>query len=737
MAVGKKKKEKDVPIPESETSRALAEPDGETVENWADRPDSEAYQAAAKLYDKIQKCFDNKEEQVDKCIEYWNVYRCQLDANQQYNGNTATYVPAVRDAINKRIKRTLRQLFPVNHRHVSAVGPTGEAPWQNLSIAEHYIRQTKLKSIVRSDLIAGDVTGQWCLYIDWFKAYRDVRRIVKSPKLDMVSDDAAKEAVNEDIFDEEEEFLEDEEVITEGPDIVNVAVEDLVIYPPTCTDPKKARATGLKLRMEKEDIQRMIDEGVFVGVNAKDMVDKLGQPDGGREKVNPAKKRTQDAGVKTEGTLKYALIYEVETKLKLDKDYAESCYVYYSGKDQIIGIIRNPQWSGKSPLITAPIERISGSAYGVSKIEAVKWLQWCLNDFHSMGMDSAQYSMLPITMTDPIKNPNYQSMVLGLAAVWLTSPKDTEFVNFPQLWKEAASMTQFLKAQIQESLDVNDGLPGKQQQGRKNNAQIGAAQQEQQADIQDNAERYEEEILNPLIERIMELDAQFRTDDLVVETMGEIGYKAKVDKIGPQDFGMRITYRWEGTTYQMNLQRMQQMISWMNVVRGIPPQQLNGRKLDITPMIEFGTLMICGAEMAGKTLIDERNMFTIPPEEEGIMLFNGLPVQVHEADNDQEHIQSHQRLAMMTGDPAGHYRQHIMDHLHQMQVKMQKAAGQQQQGGSAAGQGMPGGAQPGGQPAPGAPGTPRPGAQPAPPRPQGPPGMMHRDQLASAGMGGQ
>jgi hypothetical protein len=728
VPVSKKKadKKKDLPSGE-ETSRALAEPADEKLKNWADDEESEAYKSAVKLYDKIVKCYENKQEQSDRCEEYWNIFNAQLDENQQYVGNTQAYVPAVRDAVMKRVKRATKQLFPVNHKHVAVVGPTGEDMWTQLSIAEHYIRHCKIKSIVRSDLIAGEVTGQWALYVDWTKSYRDIRKLVKSPVIEeFIKGDGElpPESMEDDndILDAEKEEIEEEEVISEGPDIVNVALEDIAIYPPTETNPDKATATSVRLRMSKDQVQTFIDEGVFVGVNAETLLETLSQPDGGREKRVAPKKMTQAAGVKTEGTYKYAMVYEVCTRLDLGGDRKQSAYVYYAGKEPI-GIIRNPQWSGKSPLITAPIERISGTAYGISKIEPVKWLQWMLNDFHAMGMDSAQYSLLPIVMTDPFKNPNYMSMVLGLSAVWLTDPNSTKIVNFPQLWKDAASITQFLKAQIGESLDVNDSMMGKSSNGRKNNQQVGAQQQEQQADIQDFAERYEEEMLNPLIERVMELDAQFRTEDLLVETMGETGYKACIENIGPQEFGYRVSFRWQGTAYQMNLQRLQQMIAFANVARGIPPQQLNGRKFDMTPILEFGAEHICGPDIARKILIDERNLFTIPPDQENVMLFNGLPITVHEADDDREHIASHNAAATMTGDPALHYRQHIGEHIAQMQLKMQKAAGQQmpQQGGGAAGQGMPGGS------AAGVPGTPRVGAQPGQTRLQGPPGTIHRD----------
>jgi len=153
------------------------------LDNWADKPDSDAYESASKLYDKIQKCFGNKQEQIDNIGEYWSIHSATPDDNQTYTGNSQCYIPAVRDAIQARIKRCLAQLFPANHKHVEAVGPTGETPYHVLSLLEHYIRKTNLKNIVRADLIAGDVTGQWNLYVDWKKSYRTVTEIVRKPPI--------------------------------------------------------------------------------------------------------------------------------------------------------------------------------------------------------------------------------------------------------------------------------------------------------------------------------------------------------------------------------------------------------------------------------------------------------------------------------------------------------------------------------------------------------------------------
>src|SRR3974377_1416282 len=144
------------------------------------------------------------------------------------------------------------------------------------------------------------------------------------------------------------------------------------------------------------------------------------------------------------------------------------------------------------------------------------------------------YSLLPITMTDPLSNPNYAGMVIGLAAVWSADPNKTKFASMPQLYKEAIPLCDTIKRQIWESMDVNEMMMGKMPQGRKNNQLMGQLQQEQMTNILDDSESFTEAVLNPACEMVMEFDRQFRTAAVTVMSFGEIGQKAKLTQIEPQ-----------------------------------------------------------------------------------------------------------------------------------------------------------------------------------------------------------
>jgi len=738
MALGRKTggRQKGTPnkarLPLAESARLLAVPErerdakGRLRDNWA-RPEkgssSDVLEQAMRLYPLIQKAYDNKQEQIDQIEEYWNIYNCKPDYNQQYTGNSSGYVGVVRDAVNARTKRALHQLFPTSHRHVEALGSQPHTPFAQLALLEHYIRRASLRDLVRTDLVAGDVTGQWNLYCDWTKSYRTITQLIRQPKV--LRNDELAGGVDIEIDDGEgEEEVEEVDIETEGPDIVPFATEDLAVVPPTVNSLDKADCVALKLRLSKDKCQQLIDEGVFVGFDAEELVRRFAQPDGAREKKNPDKSRTNDAGIRTEGTYKYALIYEAFAYLRFAAgERKRAALIYFAGPHEVLGLIQAPWWGGRCPHLSAPVDKQSGSFFGQSRIEPVKFNQWNLNDYWNMGMDSAQYALLPIVMTDPLKNPAWQTMVIGLAAIWATDPNTTKFQQFPALYKDAMQLVDGIKRQIWESMDVNDLMMGRMPAGRKNNQLMGQLQQEAMQNIMDHAERYESAMLNPLLERMMEYDRQFRTETLTVQTQGELGTRARLTEVPPQGFEETYQYHWTGTAQVSSVQLLQQRIGAMNVLRGIPPQQLGRRRLDVGPVAEALVEALWGPELAARILVDESNLYSVEPDTENQMLDQNLAVEVHEADNHPQHLQSHLARLLTTQFPLA-YRAHIAAHqqaLMQARLKQMALMAQMQKG-------APG--VPAGIPPPGVSGTPRPGALAQPGRPgQNPPGAIGPDQM--------
>lgn len=647
-----------------------------------------------------------KRDQSDAINRYWDIYNCVLNENQSYSGNSHVYVPAVRDAIEARVKRFQSMLFPKIGNQLDVISESGDRPDATVAVLEHYVITSSLETINPAVLRMGDIEGQWSFEVMWEKKEHIARR-----RRQGFDDETQTEIVS----------LQAETVVHEGPRVEPIAAQDLAVYPATAESVDDAEITTRRIWLTDSAMDRYVEEGWF-DKKVRDAAVKS-------TKRSPGRARTEDAGQRqspNQHTDDYC-VYKIWADLRFPGEQKKTpAIIFMTSAKNILGVHMNNYWSGRTPVISAPLEKIAGSFWGRSKVVHVEQLQYNLNDFINMASDSAAFSVMPIAMTDPVKRPAIGSMILALGAVWETSPNDTQFVEFPPLWQNGFQTAAAMKMQIMESMDVNESMLGAMPRGRKNAQAIAQEAQAAMASIVDTVRRYEASILTPLMEWFYELDQQFRDDELLIMQTGRIGLEAKMQKVQPFQLFERYWFHWNGSEQMMGAQKIQQMIAFMNVARGIPPQQLGNRRLDIGPILDFIAEAVCGPVMKGEVLIDMSKEAALGPQYEDEIMANGLALPVNPLDNDAEHIQVHQQAAAQTGDPHATIRAHILLHVRQMREKTSMLAPQPQ-----GAPGVPGGAGPGGpQPAPGVAGTPRPGAMPAPQRnAQNPAGAIHSDQM--------
>lgn len=702
------------------------EPAGDEEEKGVERNKDYAKQAKvqeqlADLYDTINKGWDDKKSQSDDIRRCWDVYNCVLGDQQAYSGSSTVFIPLVHDAVEARVTRFVNTLFPPTGRTVGVTSESGDTPQATLALLEHYVTKANVRQSVEAMIRGADISGQYNLYLSWKETTRHVTRKVQKAS---VEDEFGNPVEGSEV----EDIEQDEELTTGRPDVMVLATEDLLILPATCDHIEDAETVVIRKRLTKGAIKAKIKSGEYDKEAGETLLGRFGSEQNPQD-PNPDKQATEAAGVKSDGAAKVAVVYEAWSKLKIGGE-RRWCVAEFGGQDIYLACKRNPYWNDKVPVLSLPRAKVAGSVWGQSAVAGgVEKLQYTANDAWNMGMDSAQYALLPIVMTDPEKNPRVGSMVLAMSAIWETNPNDTKFASFPALWKDALSLVAINRDQIMQSLSVTPAMMPHGNAGKKP-TQAQAAQ-EQQVALEATAlpvTDIEEGILAPMLEWFMELDAQFRDDELMVETYGEMGIQARMEAIPPSQMGERYLFKWYGSEGFRSAQQVQQMIATMNVLRGIPPQQLNGRKLDVSAILEHITLTVFGPRMAPRILVDQRHQLQVPPMLENRMLLNGLPVPVHATDDDIQHLQIHDQIAAGSGDPSGHIREHMMAHMAQLKEKTAQAAGPQQ-----GAPGIPGGAQGPANPQPGVAGAPRIGAQPGQPRPvQAPPGAVHQDQMPLA-----
>jgi hypothetical protein len=670
---------------------------------------------AKEVYRDVIEAYLAREDRDRDIEKFWDIYNCKLGDEQAYSGKSKVFVPIVRDAVEARTLRFSNALFPSNGRYVECISSTQDTARALTALQNHYVRASRLREVITSLLRAGDITGQYSLYVDW----QTRARTVTERQLEEV---LTPEGLPTGVQIETEKEVEVEVGL---PDVWVIADQDLAVIPATVDNIDDADVVAVTLRATKSWLRERKDQ--FSPKQYKRAMELFSGASDRKENPNhpdDPKRQAKEAGVKSDKGTKHLMLHQVWCNLKIDGEYTP-CYFVAFGPDDFLTIKKNPFWGQRPPIISAPVKKLPGSFWGVSPIKAVAQLQYQANDAVNMGMDAAQYALAPIVMTNPERNPRVGSMVLEMAAVWETSPQDTQILQFPKLWQDALQLVAATKAQIQESFGLNPAMMpmGGSPSRKPTQAQVALEQQVTLEGISDAVRVLESFVLTPLVERIFEYDQQFRDKDASIEHFGELGYEAELERVPPVQWGTRYRFVWNGVQRMQNAQNVQQMIAAMNVLRGVPPAQLGGRTLDVGPILDVLTDTVFGPRLASRILKSPRETLSIDPRLENEMLVQNMPVVPSSMDNDAEHIQMHHMAAMQTGDPTHQIAAHIQLHNRQMQ---QKAAAQAPQGAP----GVPGGA------GPGVPGTPRIGGQAVGPRgvAQQPPGAVHPDQMHAPGV---
>lgn len=697
--------------------------DVDRTENLADR--DELRESLEDLYKEIEQGFSDQRQRSDEQLDFWDIFNCKLGEYQYYSGNSRIFLPVVHNAVNARVTRFVNQMFPVSGRNVEVTTVDGTIPHAEMSLVEYYVRRAQLRTKVMPALMRnGDIEGQYTVYVSW----QGTKRYVTWRTPDATNPVEEIVAAAEDLGPLMFGVFEDA-----GPHVEVIADADLLVLPYTADSIDEALTMGgsvtvlrrwskakLKRMLKNEEIDEEAGEALLKAMSEKK-----------ESIVNKPKEMASAAGYKSgsNGKPGHALVYETWTMLTVD-DERRLCVVYFAGDKLVLAAKRNPYWNDRCPVLSVPVDKVQGSFKGISKIKPCAQVQYYANDAVNEAADSSMFALMPIVLTDPEKNPRVGSMVLSLGAVWEVDPNSTKFASMPELWKQGFEIVSACKAEIAQTLSVSPAAitQGGAIKSKQSQAEVA---REQQVDILTTADAVtvaEEGILSPLANRFVELDHQFRDDDLLIPEFGEMGRRARMETIEPIQYGKKYHFRWFGVEAARTSQQIQQQIAMVNVLRGIPPQQYEGRRLNLVPVIAQLVENTFGPRLAPLVFEDMTAQMPIPVEQENQLLLHGFEPPVHQMDDDQQHIQMHMMLLQQPGaGNATKVRKHVMEHVQSAQRKqaaMMQA--QQMQGGAPGLVGAPGGA------GPGMAGTPRPGAMPGQPRMQGPPGMLRQDTMGPA-----
>lgn len=620
-------------------------------------------------FDDVERAMENRIRRADMIRRNWEMFHCVLSEDQVYTGPSNFYVPLARDAVNARKIRFTNQLFPRSERYVTALTETGELPSDIISLLEHYVRKAHLRTdIVPALMLNGDLEGHYTVYVTWRATKRATVKREEVP-LPLVDPETMQPVVTMQAID----------VVVQdaGPVVEVIPDNDLIVTPSTANSLGDALDQGgcvaIVRRWTKAKLRQMMETGEVeeeAGEEALGLFGDVATRSALWTRVQDTRvEQLESAGIHDDSTESYLLLYEIWLNLNID-DEMRLYRCFHAGKGHILSVKRNPLWSDRLPILSAPRERAAGVFKGRAPVDAVYDFQLAANDAINIGMDSAHRGLQVVVMTDPEKNPNVDCMTQSPGALWLTSPQDTQPLQIPVMWEEALSIVNAARMQVMQTLGVNPAMITQSTSTAKRNQAEMA--QEQAVDLLTTAEAVvtiEENILSPMLQLFLELDYQFRDHNLLVPTIADLGPKPKLVSVPPVELESSYYFMWFGVEAVKNSERVQLQVAALNVLRGIPPAMYPEHRMNIAPAVSVLLEDAFGPRLA--PLIFEK-LADLPPE------------------------------------------------VAQLEMMKKQAPG-----------GMPGA--PGGA-GPGAPGQPAPGAAPGGQRAANPPGSIGKDQMKEAGV---
>ena len=230
--------------------------------------------------------------------------------------------------------------------------------------------------------------------------------------------------------------------------------------------------------------------------------------------------------------------------------------------------------------------------------------------------------MMPVIMVDEEKYPQAGSPVLTMGAVWnfIGQP-----FQFPPLWKDSLELVAADQQAIFQALSVNPAQIT-QAMGKKKPSQAEIAN-EQQVDILTTADAVtvmEDEIYTPIAMFMLELDHQYRDKPMRVRQYGETGMMSNMVEIPLIQMDKMYQFRWFGVEQSRNAQSLQQQVAGINVLRGVPPQLIQGYRLDLGPLLSHMVDNLFGPRLGATILKDLRQDMTIDPMMENQLMADGL-----------------------------------------------------------------------------------------------------------------
>lgn len=398
------------------------------------------------------------------------------------------------------------------------------------------------------------------------------------------------------------------------------------------------------------------------------------------------------------GLVRAKLVHSPEDlkQLNLDPEDFVEAVVIIGQRKHLLKLEANPFAHGQKPYLSCPYIPQEFNFAGMSIPQVGGPMQEELNDTRNQTMDNRTLILSCMWLKNRsggIKNSQLRIRPMGVI--------DTNDVNAlvplrpPVLTGVGVNLEGVIKEDLRQSVGASSNLQGIAQAGVDTATESSIINKEAFGRLAQVAEMYSQLILKQMFLLVEFLNYQFYDRDKAIKIIGEQGVKFK--NIGPDDIvGFKDIVIHLATDSSDNpAVARQQLIQFWTTISQLPPEAIayhwNMLNQLYKQFFPSGSLEDLYEAPEGKEVL-------LTPEEENDLTLNGTMVNVKKGDNDDEHLQSHEKdfktyqyalseeaYTAKTHHIAQHYAQRDAKVKQQQDALMQQMMAMQPQGGPAGG----------------------------------------------------
>lgn len=402
------------------------------------------------------------------------------------------------------------------------------------------------------------------------------------------------------------------------------------------------------------------------------------------------------------GLLEAHYVYSQEQldKLELDRDDMVEAVFMLANRKFLVKLEANPYWHGQKPYLSCPYVPQENEFAGIGATQIGQSLQQELNDTRNQTMDNKTLVLMCMWLKSRSSGIKNQDLRIRPNGVVVTNDMNgLKPLQPPILSGVGVNIEGIIKNDLRESIGAPSNLQGIAQSGVSTATESSQINATAMGRLRMTVQLYTQLILKPMFNFIEYLNYQYYDTEKVISVIGANGVsfvkRDPDDIIGYKDVVIKTNSDMEENPGV----RRQQAMQFLTIVQQLQPQQINyyWKLLDKLYKMFFPQGHSLADVLPAPDLPEEM----MEPDAENDVMLMGHHVKVHSGDDDQKHIEAHQKSFdmfkyVLSEKAFKEYTQHLLEHHDQLSQKL--AAQAQQAKEEALAQVTGGGAAPGNQP---------------------------------------